>query len=214
MLKINEGSLGSTNHPFNATIIDFQINGLTNSTFQASSINIMPEDSGVYTTIQFSDSFRFTTDLMDGSVINLTLQIGGSIVKLSVSGGSLAINGENAQISAKYAAIQSTGTTNMEKAYLSTNPSAVLVLGYPALISGKTSFTIENIDQHTIRISNFLLDGKLSVQKPVNMWNEWDIPWVRILTSSYFWIFVIFTLLFLFALKKFYLSKYLTMNFN
>jgi hypothetical protein len=208
------GGVPPKSSPFNSTIIEYQTEGLTKTTFQTSSIMIKPSDSGTYATVEIPDNFRMTTHLADGATLNFTLLIDGSIVKLSVLGGSISLdifdaisdpetsNYTTLEISAKYPDIQLTGTTSMEQAYLITGPRSVLVFGYPTVISGTTIFQIENVDQGVIRLSNFLLDGKLSYQKPEKMWNEWNIPWMQVLTSEYTWFFVVLALVVIFLFKK------------
>jgi hypothetical protein len=161
-------------------------------------------DSGTYSTFEIPDNFTMVANLANGATVNLTLLIDNSVVKLAIYGGSIAIdifntirdtntsNYENTlQICAKHPALQLTGRTFMEQAYLSTSPTSVLAFGYPVIISGTTSFQIENVDQAIIRISNFLLNGELSPQKPEKMWEEWNIPWMQVFTSAYGLLFLI-----------------------
>jgi hypothetical protein len=195
--QIIEGStILSKSRPFNATILKYQLVGLVKSTIQTSNITIRPSDSGIYATADIPDNFRLVADLANNATINLTLSIDNSTVKLSAMGGSVAIEIFNAisnseilnnrntlQICAKYPELQLTGSTFMEQAYLSTSSTSIFAYGAPVVISGSTVFQIENVDQDIIRLSNFLVNGELSSKKSREMWDEWNIPWIQVLTS-------------------------------
>ena len=197
-------------HLFNATILDYQINSLIKTTIETSYIKIIPSDSGAYAMLEIPDEFRLTTHLENGAIANVNMSIDGSIMKVSVLEGSMTINVLNVvrnqqtpnyektlRICTKYPEIQLTGCTFMESAYLSTSSTSVIAYGYPIVISGTTSFQIENTDQGITRISNLIVNGELTPQKTAKMWDEWNIPWTKVFTSNYHFISVIFTIVIL-----------------
>jgi hypothetical protein len=215
------GEIPSKNRPFNATILECQTRGLTRTTFQTSHIVTRSSDSGPYSTFEIPDNFRLVTNLANGATVNLTLSVNDSVVKLTVFSGSLAIDVFNAigdaktgnyenllQICAKYPELQLTGFTFMEQAYLSTSPTSILAYGYPVITTGTTAFRIESVDQGTIRISDFSILGQLASQKPEETWNEWNVPWVQMLTSVYGVFFVISAVIAIFLFARIISTKW------
>ena len=222
IFNIMEGNeILSKNRVFNATLLNYQISGQSKTIIQTSYLNTPSLDGGAYSTFEIPGTFNMIIKLANNSTLTLTLLINKIVMKLSIVGGSLAINVLDPiediqtnsiyknllQICTKNPNLLLTGRTYMQQAYLSEGPYSLLVYGYPAIIFGTTSFQIESIDNGIFRISNLNIIGKLSSQIPAIMWNEWNIPWDSIFISFIFLIFVIFMISVILIYRKINLTS-------
>jgi hypothetical protein len=199
----------------NATILEYVADGPVETIIQTSRLNVIPSDSGVYTLIDIPDAFTWTNYFSNDTKANLTLLMDGSVVRISILGGSMTMNVLNAsqsqqisnqerslKICARYPEIQLNGRTSIEHAYLAENPTTVIAYGIPIVISGAISFQIENMDQKVVRISGLSIIGEITYIQPNRLWEEWNIPWIQVVTSMSHWIVLTLAVILVFVLPK------------
>ena len=89
------------------------------------------------------------------------------------------------------AQVSANGYTEFEKAFISW-PYGIYDPELPMEVNGPIEFKVNVMDQDFSLISELRVDGEYKVltQQQVK-WNEWDIPWLTVLTSPYHIILVV-----------------------
>ena len=170
-------------------ILDVQVSGDFNSTFTSTEARLIPPGLGRYSKIAFNKGCNLTLWLTNDSKISFTMLDKGKPTTITVSGGRIHVNltplKEELVAYMSDAQVSVNGYTKFEKAFISW-PYGIYNPALPMEVNGPMTFKVNVMDQDFSLISELKVDGayKVFTEQQVK-WNEWDIPWLTVLTSPY-----------------------------
>jgi len=172
----------------NMKILDMQTIGNFNSTFTSTEVKLTPPGLGHYSKIVSNETLTLTLWLTNNSKVSFTALIGGKSKKITINDGKINLNlispkeelvayMSNAQVSAK-------SYTKFEKAFISW-PYIIYNPTLPMVVNGSVTFKVNMMDQDFSLISKLKIEGDYKTLTQQVTWNEWNIPWLEVLSSPY-----------------------------
>jgi hypothetical protein len=204
----------------NITINGMEIYGLYNSTFKNANAMLDPPGIGKYSKITFDEGCTMTLSLASNSSISLTTLVSGNPSELVIRGGIIHANLTSSEkefvVYINEAQLSANGYTRFEKAFISW-PYNIYDPELPMEVTGPITFKVNAMDQGYSLISELELKGtyKVLTQQKVT-WNEWNIPWIAVLTSPWHILLVsaIATMIVAYEAKRRYHFKIKTKRFH
>jgi hypothetical protein len=171
----------------NMKTLSLNISGDIHSTFLSAETRIAPPGLNGYAKIVFGQSCNLTLDLAENSTVNLSGTIDNNPLEISVKGGEVRANltSSNRELTVymSNARLLISGYTKFEKAFISW-PYSIYDPELPVEFTGQVAFTINIMDLDFSLISKLEVSNEYAVLTEQQVkWNEWDLPWQRILTS-------------------------------
>ena len=173
----------------NVTIQNFKVQGSTNSTLITTHVQLSPLGYGPYLALDFLEEFEWVLELGKGTLMTMEMVRDDlSTYNVTVQEGVIKVKSMPTTLFVRSPIIHVQGETLFDKAYIgwigSSHP--VKSEGYPFKIEGNASLNVECLDGNMVLISALNFNGTAIVYSPpIPSWNEWDIPWSKILVSPY-----------------------------
>jgi hypothetical protein len=170
-------------------ILDFYALGDVNVTFLSKKAILLPPGLGMYSKIVFPEGCTIVFSLNNSSQINFTILRDAKTFNVTVTGGKIYLNlfslNGDLEIYMNNPQIEVNGSVFFEKAFISW-PYNIYNPGFPMNASGNIHYKVNAMDNSFSLISAFNIRGtyKIKTQSQIQ-WNEWDIPWPTVITSSY-----------------------------
>jgi hypothetical protein len=172
----------------NISLVSMQLPCGSNSSFESTEARLVPPGITAYSKVLFDEQFNLTLWLPAGSEIDFTSIIDGNLTNIAAIGGKIHVNfapRNDFVVFINNNRVLSEGNTYFEKAFISW-PYNIYDLELPMEINGSVSFKTNVMGQDFTLISELEVKGfyKVFSEQQVQ-WNEWNVPWSTILTSSY-----------------------------
>jgi len=173
----------------NVTIQNFKVQGSTNSTLTTTHVQSSPLGYGPYLALDFLEEFEWVLELGKDTLMTMEIVRDDlSTYNITVQEGVIKVKSMPTTLFVRSPIIHVQGETLFDKAYIgwigSSHP--VKSEGYPFKIEGNASLNVEYLDGNMVLISALNFNGTAIVYSPpIPSWNEWDIPWSKILVSPY-----------------------------
>jgi hypothetical protein len=187
-----DGQSLSENKLINMRILNMQFSGSYNSSILTTEAKLLPPGLGGYSRIIFDRGFNLTIWLTNESKLNIEGVVNGIYKSITVTGGSVTLNivpSKGELVVYSYSPLISVdGLIRVEKVFISGLYGGDLGFYTPMLraeIEGLTSFKVKLMDKDFSLVSELKVDGVYKVFLQQVKWNEWDIPWLAILSSPY-----------------------------
>jgi hypothetical protein len=195
-LEIAEGasvlvnSVPTNNRSFpNMRILDLGISGDFNSVITTTEAKLSPPGLGEYSRIEFDKGCSLTLRLANVSQLSLVTLVDGESANITIIGGEIHAAfiplKEELVVYISNVLLSSVGHTGFEKAFISW-PYGIYDTELPMEVNGNTTFRIKIMDQDFSSISELGVKGQYNVlTKQQVTWNEWNIPWLAVVSSPY-----------------------------
>jgi hypothetical protein len=171
----------------NMKTLSLNISGYFNSTFLSAETRIVPPGLNGYAKIVFGQSCNLTLRLAESSTVSLSGTIDNNPLEISVIGGEMRANLTSSNLELivymSNARLSISGYTKFEKAFISW-PYSIYDPELPVEFTGQVAFMVNVMDLDFSLISKLEVGNGYAVLTEQQVkWNEWDLPWQRILTS-------------------------------
>jgi len=174
--------------------LNLEMVGDSSSLIAASFISMSPPYQGLYVNFYVGGNFNWTIGLAPNATINFDLYENGLLQRVAID-GPCNVTFQNVSTSESFRIISREPTFTLAGQLFSSNlkyaPASIFFI--PTVLNGNVTLTTSLGSQDMITFSKIEFAGKWVPVAPEAQiqWNEWQIPWLNILTSPYSLIFII-----------------------
>jgi len=175
-------------------VLNLEMVGDSSSLIAASFISMSPPYQGSYVNFYVGGNFNWTIGLAPNATTNFDLYENGLLQRIAID-GPCNVTFQNVSTSESFRIISREPTFTVAGQLFSSNlkytPASPFII--PTVLNGNITLTTSLGSQDMITFSKIEFVGKWVPVAPEAQiqWNEWQIPWLNILTSPYSLIFII-----------------------